>query len=283
MRIAYLLMVHRQAEQVRALLRALPPDSPVFVHIDRRVRRPVYRALVALQQERPFVLVRRYRCYWGRIGMVKATLALVRAALESGEDWQYASLLSGADYPIASNERIEQRLAQEDGAQYMAFWDMRADDNPWKHAPGRMQSDSRVDRRHIGAGRHIARFPWHRRMPYDLHPYGGSQWWTLTREALQHVVRYSDEHPRLLRFMRGVFVPDECFVQTVLGSSPFREAIADTDLRFVDWSRPEPPYPAMLTSVDIDQLRDSGRFYARKFDIDADPAVFGEVDRQLRR
>lgn len=281
-RVAYLLMVHRNPDQVAALLRALPADSPVFVHIDARVPRRGFAALSALQEVRPFTLVRRHRCYWGRIGMVRATLELVRAALASGEEWQYASLLSGADYPIASNEAIADFLEEHAGQEFLSFWDMRAESNPWRHAPGRMQSDARVDRQHFGAGRRIVRSPWRRSMPGGLHPYGGSQWWTLSRQALEFVVRFTDEHPRYLRFMRGVFVPDECFVQTALGNSRFKASIPGDDLRYVDWDRPEPPHPAILRSEDVEVLGASGKLYARKFDLGADPGVFAAVDARLR-
>lgn len=282
MRVAYLLMVHRNPNQLRALLQALPADSPVFMHCDARVPRRTFRAIASLQEVRPFTLVRRHRCYWGRIGMVRATLELTRAALDSRERWNYASLLSGADYPIASNDAIAGFLEEHAGQEYLSFWDMRAESNPWKHSPGRMQSDGRVDREHFGAGRRIVRLPWRRTMPFGLRPYGGSQWWTLSREALEYVVRFSDEHPGYLRFMRGVFIPDECFVQTVLGNSRFREAIPGDDLRYVDWDRPEPPHPAILRSEDVDVLGRSGKLYARKFDLSVDRAVFKTIDRQLR-
>jgi hypothetical protein len=282
MRVAYLIMVHRNARQVEMLLRALPEDASVFVHIDARVSRAVYDELAGLRDQRPFELVRRYRCYWGRIGMVRATIALARAALAASDEWDYVSLLSGSDYPIASHERLSAFLSDHEGEEFMSFWDMRSETNPWKNAPGRMQSDSRVDRRHVGAGRHMVRSPWRRSMPYGLHPYGGSQWWTLSRAAVDYLVRYVDDHPRFLPFMRGVFVPDECTVQTVLGNSPFREAISGSDLRYVDWSRPEPPYPAVLMTADLETIGGSGAMYARKFDLDADPRVFEEIDRRLR-
>jgi hypothetical protein len=275
-------MVHRNPEQVAALLRALPDDAPVFVHVDARVKRRTYEALAALRSQRPFELVRRHRCYWGRIGMVRATLELARAALAARDPWDYASLLSGADYPIKSNEDISGFLDAHAGEEFLSFWDMRAESNPWKHAPGRFQSDSRVDRQHFGAGRRIIRSPWRRTLPYGLHPYGGSQWWTLSRAAIGYLTRYVDDHPRLLPFMRGVFVPDECFVQTVLGNSPFRDAIASTDLRYVDWSRPEPPYPELLTEADIPELAMRESLYARKFDLDAAPAVFEQIEQRLR-
>ena len=50
----------------------------------------------------------------------------------------------------------------------------------------------------------------------------------------------------------------------------------------VDWSRPEPPYPAVLGEGDVAALAASDRLYARKFDIDADRAVFGAIDRRIR-
>lgn len=281
-RVAYLLMVHRRPEQVRALLNALPADSPVFVHVDARVRSEVYRSIAALRSERHFVLVRRHRCYWGRIGMVKATLELVGAALDSGEDWQFASLLSGADYPIKSTQEISAYLDARRGRQFMSMWDMRSD-NPWTSAPGRLQSESRVDRRHIGAGRRILRSPWKRRMPYGLHPFGGSQWWTLSFDALVYVREFVRNNPRYLPFMRGVFIPDECFFQTILANSPLKSSIEEDDLRYVDWGRPTPPHPAVLGTSDIDALAESPKLYARKFDIDFDAEVFQEIDRRLLR
>jgi hypothetical protein len=114
-------------------------------------------------------------------------------------------------------------------------------------------------------------------------PFGGSQWWTLSREALKYIDRMRREDRRLIGALGRSFIADEAFVQTILANSPFASKINQDDLRFAIWDRPKPPYPATLTRADLPLLAASDKHFARKFDFYDNPALADEIDATLRR
>jgi hypothetical protein len=117
-----------------------------------------------------------------------------------------------------------------------------------------------------------------RKLPSGVVPFGGSQWWTLSRKALEYVEAKRRDDSRFIRFLGNSFIPDECFMQTILGNSRFASDIVQDDLRFAIWDRPEPPFPAVLKRADLPMLAASSKHFARKFDLEDDPGVADEID-----
>jgi hypothetical protein len=280
--IAYLILVHANPRQFARLVAGLPAASPLFVHIDRRASPEMADALMAVCRGRARShFVERHACYWGGIGIARATVSLMQAAIASGEPFDHATLLSGADYPIKSDAAIAARLGVDPQAEHIEAFSMR-EPNRWSKDGGLFAAPSRMLRPHLRLRSRVWRLPWSRRLPYGLEPYGGGQWWTLTRAAVAHMVGYLDTHPRLMRFMRGTFIPDEALVQTLLANSPFAANITGSALRLQLWDRPEPPYPATLKAGDIDLIAASPDLFARKLDPNMDEAVYDRIDRALR-
>lgn len=118
-------------------------------------------------------------------------------------------------------------------------------------------------------------------MPAGLKPCGGSQWWCLSREALEYLSGFLDNNPKVLRFFKGVPIPDEMSFQTLLHSSPFQQAVVSDDLHYVDFDRPNPTYPRILDKTDVDRLRASAKLFARKFDIARGAGIFDLIDREF--
>ena len=64
----------------------------------------------------------------------------------------------------------------------------------------------------------------------------------------------------------GTAIPDEAVFQTIIGNSPFASHVTGHEPTLTIWGRPQPPYPAILTLADLDELRQSSCLFARKFD-----------------
>jgi hypothetical protein len=208
-----------------------------------------------------------------------ATLELVDALCSSGEQFDYATLLSGQDYPIKSHAVIEHGLSR--GGEFIECFSLLRP-NRWSDHGGNFQAAARVYGRYIRFRSRIWRIG-SRRLPNDIPPFGGSQWWTLSRQAIDHLHRINRENSRLIGALSRSFIPDEVFVQTILGNSPFAASIVQDDLRFAIWDRPQPPFPATLTSADMPVLAASEKHFARKFDFDTHPHLADEIDAALRR
>ena len=279
--VAYLILAHTNPEQLARLVGALQNASPVVIHFDLRADAATYGRSLDLLRGRPkLTFVKRYACRWGGIGIVEATLSAIRGLVNSGLDFDNAILLSGSDYPIKSHQEIERFLNENQSREFIESA-LLTEPNRWSNHGGYYRSPDRMVRRHIRfRSKVLFRLPGQRRLPIGLQPYGGSQWWCLSKDAIHFIAEFNNRVPQLLSFCRQSFIPDECYLQTVLSNSPLRDRIISDDLRVVIWDRPTPPYPAVLTIKDLDMLLSSKKLFARKFDSHMDHRVLDALDRR---
>jgi hypothetical protein len=121
-----------------------------------------------------------------------------------------------------------------------------------------------------------------RPIPRNWRFYQGSNWWCLARPAIETYLGYRREKPQYLRwFFERTLVPDEGIYQTLLLNAPGLE-FSKTDIRYIRWDDRNSGSPAILGMRDLPELRASGRYFARKFDIEVDAAVFDALDTRCR-
>jgi hypothetical protein len=112
--------------------------------------------------------------------------------------------------------------------------------------------------------------------------YKGSSWWTLNRRSVEHMVRYADSHPELIKHYRRVqFAPNESFYPTILRNNPELNLITNDHKRYIRWSHPETGHPDLLTSDDLPAILASGKDFARKIDSRKDPRILDLLDEHL--
>lgn len=279
--VAYLLLVHTNAQQITRLVSTLPDESPVFIHVDKNASDAFYTELQQAMRHRAKVhFVPRFGSRWGSAGIVRATFSLIRAAAGDAV-FDYATLLSGSDYPIKSNAYISEFLKRGQGGEFIESFAME-EPNRWTEMGGAYKSPDRALRYHFRIRSRVYKTPLTRRLPYGLVAHGGSQWWTLSKAALQHIDCFNRKNARFERFLDGVFIPDEFAIQTILSNSSFAGKIVGDDLRFAIWDRPVPPYPATLKCADVAEMLASEKLFARKFDRNVDPVVFDHIDAAIR-
>jgi len=276
MRVAYLVLAHRLPEQVARLVCALDvPGSAFFVHFDRKAGAgPLRRLQAGLGSRENVHFVPRRRVGWASWSVVAATLDCLDALERSGADPAQAVLLTGQDYPIKPAERIARHAARHPEKAFI------------RHRPlpiaewGPQGGLERVERIHLRAGRRrLVALPGRRSLPGGLRAHGGSQLWSLGRPQRREVLESVRRRPELVRFFRRTAFPDETFFQTLLASSPLRDTLVNDNLRYIRWSGG--PSPDTLGRSDLPELRRSPALFARKLDMEADPALLDAVDAEL--
>jgi len=283
MQVIFLILIHKNPEQTIQLIERLESAQSRFVvHVDRRSPDMVHSVIYNWAAKRTDVIcVARHRCYWGDFGIVAGTLECIRAALKFDDSFDYGLLLSGQDYPIKPLSSIFDRLRRDAGKQFIESFRLDETENRWTRQRGHFQATAKYSW-------YVARFrslrlpiPLRRSLPAGLKPCGGSQWWCLTREALEYISEYLDKNPKALRFLKHVSIPDEVVFQTVLYNSPFQKDIIPDDMHYLDWDRPNPSCPRVFEEGDLEQLRSSPKLFARKFDITRGTDIFSLIDREL--
>jgi hypothetical protein len=276
--VAYLILAHGNPEQLVRLVDVLPKSSPVMIHFDKRADPTLYERAVKLLGERPKLkFVRRHVCRWGAIGIIEGTVSLIRGLVDSGMAFDYATLLSGSDYPIKSNREIAAFLEQHRGEEFLESL-LLTEPNRWSAYGGLYKTPEKVLCRHLRFRSRVWRLPGFRTMPDGMKPYGGSQWWTLSRAAMMHIAEVAKDRPEVLSFFRHTFIPDESFIQSIVSNSHLADRVVSDDLRLIIWDRPTPPYPATLTIQDLDLLLASEKLFARKFHPGTDEAILDALD-----
>jgi hypothetical protein len=240
--VVYLVLAHTDPEQFRRLRAALR-DDPVVIHLDAKVGdpRPFLASDVAPVRDRLDVR-------WLGYTAVEATLRLLRTAVTEFPDAGRFCLLSGDSYPLRDASTIRDYFAQHDAVEFINIRPMPTPDKPlsrithyWhEHDPRGGRSAKWFGRLHK-----LAPQPWRRNLG-DLRPHAGSQWWAISRAAVDHVLAEVERRPEYVRLMRRTKVSDEHFFHALLGGA------CVLDLRpsfmYVDF-RPAQPSPMVLSDI----------------------------------
>lgn len=267
---------------IRLVERLATSSSFFVVHVDKSASADTFDAIrkrVDRLAEASFI--ERRRCYRAHFSLAEVTLVAIDEALVSPGGFDYAILLSGQDYPIKSNEEIEQFFVREDDKLFLQYFRLPWD--PWGPRGGL----ERIERWHVAIAGHIRSVPVRRRFPEPFQPFGGSHWWCLPRAAVEYVSRFARENARFVKFFKHVYLPEEIFFQTVLLNSRFREKAVNDNLKYMEWLPDdvelgeERGRPKTLRSEDFDQLASVPHLFARKFDVTRDADILDMIDERL--
>lgn len=304
MKIAYIISAHKLPEQLLRLVSRLDTEGAYFfIHVDKKTDEKTYTTMVAgLSGLDNIVFLERHACYWGDFGIVLATLKGINAVLRTGIDFDYVVLLSGQDYPIKSNDYMNEFFKKNCGKEFIDFSPIPADQNQfWECERGGLE---RIESWHfmlfgrrIYTGRRIfnysrtltflwklvTRFAPRRKFLPGLKPFGGSCFWCITMDCARYIHDFVKDNKDYVKFFKHVYISDEIFIQTIILNSPFRENVVNDSLRCIDWSHPGPtgPTPWVWRKEDIDVLGQSTGLFARKFDSDVDSEILDLIDARL--
>lgn len=289
MRIAYILLCHKNPQQVDGLIRKLrTEDTDFYVHVDKKATE------FMLSETQNVVLLpidMRVDVRWARRSMVEVTLAAIDCVFASGNHYDYVCLLSGQDFPIKSNAEIGGFLDAHRGANYIDVLDhsepmyTRYSKRNALHYPVWMQSRTFIARAAkklyiylTGGDGHTFLFA-RRKNTTGLGFEFGSQWWCLTFDCLCWIREYVSNNPKFLDFFEYSLVPDECFFQTLFMASPYKSTRREK-LTYLEWDKNR-NNPRILRESDVSRLIKSECLFARKFDITVDRGALECLNRMI--
>lgn len=288
MKKAYIILAHKNEAMVKRLIDRLDDNaSDFFLHVDLKSNIKGFRRIFS---DNPRVcFLQRERTGWGAFGLVRATLNAMRVV--RGGDYEKVILLSGQDYPIKSNEEIDQFFRN---SPYNIFMDHFPLPNHSKWGSG--GGMYRVNKYFFGLSfpkKLMAKtanfigivFPpaKRRELPY-MKPFSGSQWWAMDMRAVNYILEYVESHPEYIRYHRHTFAADELFFQMILLNCPdgsLRANIANDNLRFMRWKDESIAHPEILSVSDVESISDSEALFARKFDPEVDSEVINVIDDKV--
>lgn len=265
-------MAHNNFKHLDRLIEALDGlDRCFYVHIDKKAEQSYISS-----RNNVVVIPEHIDINWGGFTMIEATLALLKHGLADSPDADYYALISGVDYPIRSEDFLLDLL--EKGKEYI---DIAPVPVPFKPLERYEYYYFDYNRRNIKLYNPkflievlLKKLKIKRKASFKI--YAGTQWFALTRECVQYIMKTVQEDKRYVDFFRHTLVPDEAFFQTIIGNSPFLGQTASS-LTYTDWEVPVPPATIeekhvkfLKTHIEFDD--EYGKrfpYFARKFNDDS--------------
>lgn len=239
---------------------------PVVIHVDARTPQDQVDTLQTALQDLPDIRFSpRSPCEWGSFGIVQATLDASAQMLAQFPRVSRILLASGSCLPIRPVGALQAHLGQHPDTDFIES--VTTADVGWTigglneerftlRFPFSWKRQRRLFDGYVTLQRAL-RF--RRRLPAGLVPHLGSQWWCLTRPTLQAILSHPDR-PRLDRYFRRVWIPDESYFQSLVRQVSSRiESRSLTLSKFDYQGRPYTFYDDHLHL-----LRQTDAFIARK-------------------
>lgn len=305
MKIAYLILAHKDPFQLRRLIQALnvPGATGFFIHIDAKTEADPFMEQVSGIDNCQFLFVKnRVDVFWGGMSICKAESELFHLALQHSPQFERFILLSGQDYPLWSNKRIFDEIASHPQKLYMKAYNLSAINYPPRHILGRITryhfrdiniTNDAIRRVVVGGlGRLMAYAPLRKKKNVILKDkccdvWGGSQWLNINRECAEYIMDVWDNSRELKQYFKTSLAPDELLFQTIIYNSHFKNYAesfeegsnypgleATTITHYIEYKQAQ----KVFVESDFEKLISSDKMFFRKVETGISDSLLDKID-----
>ena len=293
---AYLIMAHNQFELLNHLILQLDDKrNDIYIHMDIKAKEFDFKKIENLPLESKIYFIPRMDVKWGGYSQIQCELALLKEA--SKRPYRYYHLLSGADFPLKTQDEIHNFFKRYDGKEFIHF--SKVEQKEAKRV------FTRISRYHLFqdySPKKFFKFPKIFMTVIDksflmiqrvfgvnrlkgklLNIKFGSSWFSITDDFTRYVLSHQEWIETHFSHSKCA---DELFLQTLVYQSPFKEELSSycfndtplSNMRKIDWSQTKRnPNPEIWTVTDYNRLINTEHLFARKFDL----AIDSEVIKKL--
>lgn len=294
MKIAYLILAHKDPEQLGRLITKLRCDScKYYIHFDKKSLSPSVRKRLFQLESQDVFIISSHNVRWGTISQTEARLDLIKKAL-SDKTWipDYLIMISGQSYPIKPINDFLSFLEQNKGASFMEHFPIPFSGlghtngidriNCYSYYflgklhtyyPKQYKTSYNFKGKMLNGLLHlISAFKPKRVFPEYIKPYYGIDWWALTSEAAVYILDFYEKHPDYHKYHKFTKHTCEVYFPSILAGTNFNGLIINNSLHYFKWLKNGSGNTKVLTMEDAESIKQTNCFFARKFDknIDAD-------------
>jgi hypothetical protein len=239
MRIAFLNLCHTEPKIVERVANKLTknPNFDMYIHIDAKQYETPFRQLLN-DNRQVYFIKNRQKVYWGGYNAILATMELIKEALASGRNYDYVVALQNLDYPIKSNEYIEEFFEKNKGTEFLRGCKIAKTKDSHYYMKYKIYNDRDKDF-YLTNKSKVRKILWdatnalksvktvwfngvHHENGEDIELYYGTAQWAVTREFAEYLLEFFNTHPKFNKRMEHIKFPDEEYPQTVLHNSRFK-------------------------------------------------------------
>lgn len=277
MKVALLIHAHTNPEQLARLVSRLRhPNVDIFINVDGKVDIEPFNDVV----KDVFFLNDRVEVVWGRFSQLQQILNSFNEIAHTKAIYSHILFISGLDYPIVPISEIVEFLNNKPDKSYIDYFKLGTDD--WSNLMRKrfeywfFLPEKDIRNNHI-IKKILQKLGFKRKYPFT-EVYYGSCWFTLSMEAVNYLLDYTERNPKVVDFFRYTGCSDELYIQSVLLNSPLKKDMVNEIYRFFDWGD-KGKSPKILTSEDFPNIEASKAWFARKLDMNIDNQLMDMLDK----
>ena len=274
MKHAILILAHNNFDYLNSFISIFDKDTDFFVylHIDKKVTIDENTLKKIKKHSSVRIILRNLYVNWGGRNILQAILDLCNYAVNDLKNEEfYIHTLSGMDILTRPLSEFKQYFVLNNGKNFMEFFQLPY--SGWSNGGfERLEFKHPLDRLDIYKNKDLTIYKRYikiqkqndlkRNLP-NITFYGGSAWWSITKNAAIYLCNHFEDN-FLFKRMNNVFAPDEIYPQTVLMNSHFKNNICNNSLRYISWDYGARETPAIIEEYDIPHIYESNAFFARK-------------------
>lgn len=290
---AYLIMAHKNINQLQLLINALDfKDNDIYLMVDRKSKMDINTLKTTFS---PLLFTNRIDVHWGSDSQIKAEMCLFKKAYNSNCNYDYYHLISGQDYPLASQEEIHKFFDNNPNHEFLTFSDMATQQELSIRLHNFLFSNSfRTDNIFIKIIHKLQRNLYKGLFKLKKNNdkiYFGANWCSIDNDFVKYLVDNEQYIER--RFFKG-FLADEVYKhQLIMENKHFRDKVYKLDgvhdlpeefqgnLRYINWWDGSPYTWTKNDIYTLIKARKQGHLFSRKFDNDIDSEIIQMINNEL--
>lgn len=290
MKQAILITAYKNYHHLKEIINFFDDNFDLYIHIDKKSKISSDVLNDLRDFDRVKLITRKFKVNWGGFNHLRSILYLTKKALKN-PNYSYLHLISGHDFPIKDKAYFLEFFSTTDEEfinyfdvprpgwannggmdriEYYNFYDLLNGKNPKQN--GWIKRLIRLQKR-LGFKRKITS-----KIPKI---YGGSTWWSLSRDCASYVVNYSKTNKDVLNRFKHTLCSEEFYFQTIILNSSFASKVNKHNLRYIDWVARNGNNPAILDETDFEKIANTNAVFARKFEYPKSVALLNKVKEEL--
>ncbi len=286
MKQAILITAYKNYHHLEEIIKFFDDNFELYIHIDKKSKI----SKTELNQLKNYDIVKlvaqKYKVNWGGFNHLRSILFLVAEAIKNPQNY-YFHLISGHDFPIKTKSYFVE-FFKDKKVEFINYFDVPK--KGWANNEGmdRVEYynlydllDAKIPKQNGFIRRFISiqkRLGIKRSISSKMPKlYGGSTWWSLSRECTQYVIEYTKKNKFVLKRFKHTLCSEEFYFQTVIMNSDFAAYASKNTLRYIDWIARNGNNPAILDETDYEKLVATDAIFARKFEYPISIGVMNKI------
>lgn len=296
MKHAYLIIAHNEFNILEKTIELLDDErNDIYIHIDKKVKNFDFDKFKNIAKKSKIYFTKRTDVRWGTHKQIYCELLMLDEATKRGQ-YEYYHLISGVDFPIATQDEIHKFFAKNKGKEFLHYashssiTEGKLDRIRYHHLFGDNLRVANKIKVKIAQKLHSIALRIQKLIKYDriknkkIEFRSGANWFSITDELARYVVSKQKE---IKKDYKNSYCADEVFLQTIVYNSKFYDKLwkkidddHSTAKRCIDWNRGG-PYTWKLE--DYDEIMSSGNFFVRKVTTKDSEELIEKIYKTLKK